>query len=220
MAMMGHMVVGDGHLSTPDTCADVAHAVVIADRLVLVVGISLAGLHRIPFHLLPCFFVRTDQCSATRGRNHLVAVERHDAVVTEGAHDPALVSRSEGFGSILQHRDVVFVGDGHNLVDLRGHAVEIHSDNGLGLLAGLLDSVFNSRLQQFRVHIPGILLRVNHDGRSTYVTDRVRRGTERKALHQHLVAHAYAQCHQSQVHSRRTTRQRHNFLRTQPFDGC
>ena len=75
MLVMVDMVVDDGHLATPDTSADVRHAVVIADGLMLVVRISLAGLGGEENSVLFGLQIVADQCSSPTGSDDFVAVE-------------------------------------------------------------------------------------------------------------------------------------------------
>ena len=53
VVMMGDVGVEDGHLATANTGADVAHTVVIADGLMLIIRITLAGLRGEPHNLIP-----------------------------------------------------------------------------------------------------------------------------------------------------------------------
>lgn len=75
----------DGHLSSSDACADVAHAVVVADGGVLVVRVGVTGLGGVPEDFIGLFFASTDEGASAGGGNHLVTVEGEDAVFAECA---------------------------------------------------------------------------------------------------------------------------------------
>ena len=64
VAVVGDVLVGDGHLPAAYACADVAHAVVVAYCLVLVVWVALAGLGGIPQYFAGGIGVRADERSA------------------------------------------------------------------------------------------------------------------------------------------------------------
>ena len=84
--MVGKVVIYDCHLSTAYACADVAHAVVVANVLVLIVREGLAGLGGEEEDALGGFLIGADKGATATGGNHLVAVERHHAIVAEGAN--------------------------------------------------------------------------------------------------------------------------------------
>ena len=76
MLMMGDMVISHRHLTAPDTCAYITHTVVVTDLLMLIIRVALTVLGSIHHHLAPRIVIRGDQRTATRGGNHLIAVER------------------------------------------------------------------------------------------------------------------------------------------------
>ena len=79
--MMGKMIINYGHLTTANTSAYVTHTVVETNVLMLVVWERFAGLGGIEKNALGSFLIGTDECAAATGSNHLVAVERHHAIV-------------------------------------------------------------------------------------------------------------------------------------------
>ena len=90
--MMGQVLIEDRHLSAADAGANIAHAIVVADLLVQVIGHRFACLSGIEHGLLLGLVIGTNQGTATAGGNHLVAVETHNAVVTEGAAELATIT--------------------------------------------------------------------------------------------------------------------------------
>ena len=109
------------HLSAADTGADVRHAVVVTDGRVLVVGVSIAGLSGIPHHLVGVLCAAANQGTAARGRNHLVAVERQHAVLSERTEHLSAETRPHAFGCIFHYGNAVFVGNRHDFVNAVRH---------------------------------------------------------------------------------------------------
>ena len=141
------MFGGDGHLPAAYAGADVRHAVVVADGLVLVVGIALARLRGVPHYLALGLGIGTYQRAAARGRDHLVAVERQHAVAPEGAQHLSAETRAEAPRRHPRPRNAVFVGHLHDAVDAVGHAVERHGHDGLGLAPRACDAVGNGAVE-------------------------------------------------------------------------
>ena len=197
--MVGDVRVEDGHLPPPYPGADVAHAVVVADFLVLVIGERLACLRRIEHRFLLGLLVRDYQRAAPGGGNHLVTIETQGSEVSERPAFLPPIFRAEGFGGIFQHGYAIFPGHCQNLVHLRRHPIEVHGDNRLRLPSGLRHPVANRLLQQHGTHVPRILLAINEDRCCTQIGNRIGRGAERKALAYHLVARLHAQLYQTQV---------------------
>ena len=134
--VMRQVVLHHRHLPTADTCADVGHPIIIADLLVLIVRIALAVLRSVHHDPAPLIIRRSDERAATGGGDHLVAVERQHAELSEGAAAAPGKFGAHGLGGVLNHGDVVLGGHLHDAVDLGGHAVEVGGDDGFGLAAG------------------------------------------------------------------------------------
>ena len=110
------------------------------------------------------------ESSAARGGNHLVAVERQHAKAAEGATHAAVVARAEALGGVLYHRYAIFVGHGQDVVDAGGHAVEIHHHYGLRLAPRGGDAVGDGVVEELRVHIPAVRLRIDKHGRGAQIS--------------------------------------------------
>ena len=186
------MLIKDNHLSTSDTCTDVTHTIVVTHRLMMIVRICLTGLGGVPHHTVTSLHIRTDERTATRGGDHLVAIERQDAKISERTHDTSLIPGTKTLCRIFQHRDVVTGSDSQDLIDFGRHAIEIDGHDGLRLSSSQGNTVFDGLFEQLRIHVPGFCLGIDHDRRGTQILDRMGGGTESKALHQHLVARSYA----------------------------
>lgn len=116
--VVGDVGVEHGHLPAADAGADVRHAVVVADLLVLVIGERLAGLRGEEHRPASGLVVGDDQRTAARGGNHLVAVERQRTQCPERAALAPLELRAKGLGGILQHRDSIPFGHAADGVDI------------------------------------------------------------------------------------------------------
>ena len=167
------MVVNHRHLAAADAGAYVAHAVIVADMLVLIIWIALAGLGSVEKYLVLVLLIVADERSPTRRGDHLIAVEGKHAVFAKRAEHLPVEARAESFGSILDHGYAVSVGDLHYSVDSVGHAVEGHGDDGLRSLACFRYAVLDRLLEEVWVHVPGLTLRVNEDWSGAEVSDGV-----------------------------------------------
>ena len=83
MLMMGDMRIKNRHLTAADTGTHIAHAVVITDGRVLVVRISITRLSSVPHDGVRILGIAADTRTTTRSGDHLVAVERQHAKLTE-----------------------------------------------------------------------------------------------------------------------------------------
>ena len=147
MLMMFEMVVDYGHLSAADTGTDITHAVVIADSLVLVIGISLTGLGGIPHDFISGLFVGADQSTTATGGNHLVAIEREDTVLTKGTQHLAIESRAKSLSCIFDDRNTILLPYFHDTLDVVRHTIQRDRDDGFGQTASLGLSVKDCLLQ-------------------------------------------------------------------------
>ena len=212
MTMMGDVLINDLHLSTTDTGTDVTQAVVVAHRLMMIVRISLTGLGGIPHHMITGLCIWTDERPATRGGDHLVAIERKDAVAPEGTDDTPLIPRSEALCRILHHGDVITGSNGQDLIDLGRHAIEIDRHDNFRLTPCQGDTVLDGLFEQLGIHVPGVSLGIDQNWRGTQILDGMGGSTEGETLHQHLVARPYATGQQSKMDGCRTRRKGNNLL--------
>ena len=156
VVMVGDVLVEDGHLATADAGADVGHAVVVADCLMLVIWVRFAGLGGIPEYAASFLLVGAYEGAAAGGGDHLVAVEGEHAEASERAEHLTVETRAETLGGILDYGNVVFFCHGHDLVNLIRHTVEGHRDDGLGFASGLFDAVGDGAVEQYGVDVPAI----------------------------------------------------------------
>ena len=140
------MFIQDGHLTATDAGTDIRHTVVVANCLVLVVGIRLAGLGGIPKDFVLQFGIVAHQRTAAGGGNHLVAIEGKHAIASEGAEYLPFIARAEAFCRVFHHGNAVLVGNRHDTVAVVGHTIQCHRDNGFGVFAGRLFAVENRLL--------------------------------------------------------------------------
>ena len=217
MLMVRNMLIHNRHLTTTNACTHIAHSIIIADFLVLIIRITLAILRGIHHHLAPSLVGRRNQRTATAGGNHLIAIKTQHTVAAKRAQHTPLIARAKALGSILNHRNIVAIGNLHNAIAIVGHAIERHRNNRLRLTPRDGNSILNSRLQQVRVHIPSVGLRIHKHRRGAKVSDRMRRCAKREALHYHLIAGTHTASHQRQMHGSRAGRQSHHTLTGNPI---
>ena len=206
------MRIHHSHLPATYPRADVRHPVIVTYRLMLVVRVRLARLRRIPHDAVFLLRRRTHQRASSRGRDHLVAVERKHAVAPEGAQHLPVEARAESLRRVLDDRDAVPVRDLHDTVDAVRHPVQRHRHDRLRHPAGPRHPVPYRLLQQFRIHVPRIRLRIHEHRLRPQISDRMRARAERKRLHQNLIPRPHAAAQQPQMHRRRPRRQRHDLL--------
>ena len=212
MLVMVDMFLYHRHLSATDTCTNITHTIVVANGRMLIVRISITRLRGIPHDGILVLHALTNQGATTRSRNHLVPVETQHTELTESAQYPSVKLRAKALGSILHYRNIVTVGNFHNPFAIVRHTVESHRNNRLWLLSYLGDTVFYRLLQQHRVHIPSFRLRTHKHRLGTQISDRMRRGTESKALYQHFISRTDTASYQCQMYCCRTRTQCHHFM--------
>ena len=163
---MSYMFVKHSHLPATYTGANVAQTIVVANLFVLIVRKGFARLSREKHHALLCRSVGANKCTAAGGSNHLVAIKTQYAKAAKRPDNLTFIARAQAFGSVFQDRNVVFRSHVHNLADLGRHTIKIYDDDSFGLPAGLRNTILYGTIQQFRIHIPSIPLRVNKDRNS------------------------------------------------------
>lgn len=201
-----HPLVEHRHLPATNRCADVAHAVVIADLRMLVVGRRIAGLGRQKPRLLHPIGAVRQQSAAPGGGDDLVAVEAQDADVAETAARLAMHGRSKGLRGVFHHEKAVAAGHFGQRIHTGRHAVEVHRNNHLRPLALRLQ-IEDRALKGGRTHIPTTGFGVDEDRRSTQISNRIRRTRKGKTLAEHIIAPLHPQNDEGQVDGRRTRTQ-------------
>ena len=199
---MINMLLKHRHLSSSDTGTDIAHPVVIADMLMLIVRISLTCLSGIIHNLLLGCRIRTDQSPATRSRNHLISIKGQDSITAESSAHLSFVTAPHTFRSILNHRNLIFIGHRHDLIYLSGHTIQIYGYNRFRLFSRLFDTVQDGLFQQYRIHIPGFRLGIYKNRSGSQISYGMRRSTESKGLHQDFITRSYSTGQQRQMHCR------------------
>ena len=160
-------------LSPDDPRNDIAHAVVVAELLMLIPGGIFPAL-RGPFAYLDSIFktVRQDHAAAAAGHD-LVAVERNDAVIAEHTGLHALVGRSEGFCSVFHDQGVVPVRNGADLFHFARCSVQVCQNDQLNIR---IDR--ERMLQRLRRHVPAVLFRIDKDRFSAFVSNGIHGSVE------------------------------------------
>ena len=214
MTVVGYMAVGHKHLAASYRCTHIAHAVIVAYLLMLVIRIAFACLGGKKHYPSAGLGIGAHQSSATRGGDHLVAVERQHAESSERAAFTTGILRPEGLGGILYQRNAVTFGHSSYTIHLRGHAVKPYTHYRLGLASGCGDAVGYGPVEQVGIHIPRHIFGVDKHRHRTEICHRIGRRTERKRLYHHLVAGAHPTCFQREVHGGSAVAKSHHLLAT------
>ena len=168
-----HPLVEHRHLPAANRCADVAHAVVVANLGMLVVGRRITRLGRQKPRLLHPIGAVRQQSAAAGGGDDLIAVEAQNTDVTEAAARLAIKGRSKGLRSVFHHENAVAAGHFGQRIHAGRHAVEVHRNNHLRPLALRLQ-IEDRSLKGGRTHIPTSGFGVDEDRRGTQISNRIR----------------------------------------------
>ena len=164
------MLLQMGVLAPHHARDDVAHAVVVADLLVLVPRGVLASLRR-PFAGAVGILKGVGQkAAAGRAGDDLVAVVGDGSVVAKTAALAPVHRGAHGLSGVLDEQRAVGLADALDLVHLGGEAVEVGHDHQLHF------GIEGERLfQSHRVHVPAAGLGVDKDGDTALVDHGVQR---------------------------------------------
>ena len=175
----------------------------------LVMWSGITSLRSVELCLLRLFLRTTDQSTSPGSRDHLVAIERESGQFTECATLPSVQFRTQSLRGILQYGDTITTRNIHDLVHLGRHTVKVDRDNSLRELTRLAQTVLYSLLEQYRIHIPGILLTVHKNRFGLQIRNRIGRGSKSKALADHFITGLHIQKNQAQVKCSRSGTQSH-----------
>ncbi len=180
---LGDVLFEVGHLAAYHARNHVAHAVVVADFLVLVPRGSLAALGTPLANLLGVVLAVGKEHAAARAGDNLVSVEADGAVVAEVAGLLALVACTEAFGGVFDEEGVVFLADGADFVNAGRSSVEVYEHHQAYVRVN-----FKSLFEGDRVHVPRLVFGVDEHGFAIFVGDGVHGGVERHVAAEHLVS--------------------------------
>ena len=170
------------HLAAYHTSDHVAHAVVVADFLVLVPRGGLTALSAPLAHFLSVFLTVGKEHTAAGTGNNLVSVEADGTVVAKVAGLQALVACTEAFGGVFDNKGVMLFADGADFVNASRGSVEVHEYHQAHIRIN-----FEGFLEGDRVHVPGFVFGVDEHGLAILVSDGVHGGIERHVAAEHLV---------------------------------
>ena len=158
--LLGDMLVQVGQLAPDDARNDVAHAVVVADLLMLIPGSSLPALGGPLADLVGILLAVSQEHTTGAAGDDLVAVEGDAVIVAQGPRfDPLAVQPvlgAEGFCRIFHDQGTMLVTDGLDLLRLAGGAIEMCHHHQSSVWIKL-----ESFLQRLRAHVPGVIFRVD-----------------------------------------------------------
>lgn len=180
---LGNVLFEVGHLAAYHTSDDVAHAVVVADFLVLVPRGGLATLGAPLAHLFGVFLAVGKEHAAARAGDNLVSVEADGTVVTEVAGLLALVACSEAFGGVFDEEGAPFLADGADFVNAGRGSVEVYEYHQAHVRVN-----FKSLFEGDRVHVPCLVFGVDEHGLAVFVSDGVHGSVERHVAAEHFVS--------------------------------
>ena len=203
------MFIEDKHLPTTDTRTNIAHTVVVTDMGMLVMRSGITSLRSVELCLSGLLFRTTDQSTSPGSRDHLVAIERESGQFTECATLPSVQFRTQSLRGILQYGDTITTRNIHDLVHLGRYTVKVDRNNSLRELTRLAQTVLYSLLEQYRIHIPGILLTVHKNRFGLQIRNRIGRGGKSKTLADHFITGLHIQKNQAQVKCSRSSTQSH-----------
>ena len=150
------MLHGMRQLTSHHARYDIAHAVVVAELLMLVPRGVLAALRR-PFARFVCpFFVIGQQHTAAASGDDLVAVPRQHAHIAEGTCLFSFICSAKRLGGVFDYQSVVLVGYRLYLIYFAGSAVQM-SDDDQPYLGVKLKRFF----ERGRVHVPCIVFGID-----------------------------------------------------------
>ena len=190
------------HLPAPNARADVAHAVVVADFLVLIPRRVLARLRGELQCVLRLILRPAQQHPAARGGDDLIAIEGKSAEVTKGAALLPIVCRTQRLCCVLDQGNIMLAANSGNFVQLRGVAVQVNDDHRLGRAVQRKGAA-----QSGGVHIPRLPLRVDKHRLRAAVGHGIGGGRKGQALAKDRVACLHAREDHRKVQRRRTGRE-------------
>ena len=185
--LLRDVLVQIGDLASDHSGNDIAHAVVVADLLVLVPGSVLAALRGPLADLLRVFLAVCKEHSARGSGDDLVAVEADRVIIAQcSGLDPLAVQsvfRPQGFGRVLNDQRAVPVADLLDLLHPAGRAVQVRDDDKFNVRVDL-----EGLLQRLRAHVPGVVLRVDKDRLAVLVSDGIDAGVKSAVRAENLVS--------------------------------
>ena len=180
---LGDVLLQVGHLAADYAGDNVAHAVVVADFLVLVPGGGLAALGAPLAHFVGVVLAVGEEHAAARAGDNLVAVETDGAVVAELAGLHALVACAETLGGIFDEERVVFFANRADFVDFARGPVQVNEYDQTNVRIN-----FESFFEGYRIHVPGVVFGVDEHGFAVFVGNGVHRRVKSHVAAENLVA--------------------------------
>ena len=159
--VMSKVVIYHRHLSTTNASTNVRHTIVVTYLLMLIVWVAFTILSCVHHYLSPMLLILCDKRTTTRSSNHLITIERQHTILTKGSKHLSFVARTKALSSILYDRNTILIGYLHDAVSLIRHTIQSHGNYCFRILASFLLAVNNCFLQQFRVDVPCVRLRVH-----------------------------------------------------------
>lgn len=195
----------------------VAHPVVVTQFLMLIPGSIFPGLGR-PFpYLVGSLPIIGQQHAAGRTGDDLISVKGNGVISAKGTGLSSFISGSQRFRRVLDEDGAVTVADIPDSFDLARRPVEMGEYHHLHLRI-----YFESLFQCFRIHIPGVVLRIDEHRHAALVDHRVHCSVKGHIGTEYFISRLYLRQLHRHMKSSRAGRQRHpmaaaGFFAGQPF---
>ena len=170
------------NLSAHNARNHVAHAVIVADFLVLVPRRGLTALRAPLAHTVGIFLAVGKVHAAAGTGDNLVPVKADGVEVAETSGLHSLVASPEAFGGIFDEQGVVTLAYCANLVNLRGRSIQVNKHDQLHVRIN-----FEGLFQSHGIHVPGIAFAVDNNGLAILVGHRVERRSKRHVAAENLL---------------------------------
>ena len=159
----------------------------------------VSGLSRQKSGLFRYFLIGGNQHAAARGSDNLIAVKGVNTDFSESSRMLSPIGTAKGLRRVLDKRNMMLFTNRHNLVQLCRRSVQMNHDNGLWVRI-----FFKSKAKRRRVHVPGVLLRVDKHGNRLFIDNGIAGCAECQCGNENHVSLSHPQNLQGQMNCRRS----------------
>ena len=133
--------------------------------------------------------VRAEQAGVAKRAEIFGGVKTKRAAGAERAGLAAMIFCAEGLRGVFDDGEVVRPREGENAIHVRGLAIEVHGDDGLGAWGDFFGGVGHIEVEAGRADI-------HEDGRGAHARDAASGGEKGEVGHEHFVARADVEGHE------------------------
>ena len=199
-------------LSSAHSGRYIGHTIVEAQLGMLIIAGGIPRLGGKESCLIHIFLICGNQHAAAGGGDDLVSVERIDSNVSEAARHFPLEGGAKRLCRILDEHNPSSVTDFPDPSDLGGRAVQVGADHSLRIRI-----LFKGRLQRIRVHVPGLLLRIDEYRHRLLIADGITGGGKGQIGRKHHIPRLNPDEPQGQMDGRRSGAQRRRITASRIF---